>query len=199
MRSRGRGCGATFVGVSDVFGQGDFAVRMEWGPTGASACRADVAVVVDVLSFSTAVTVAVERGTKVYPCPWGDVRGRALASELGAALAVGRRDTGLDTEREGEVPAPSLSPAALLEAEPIELLVLPSPNGSAIAAALADVGSVVVAGCLRNARAVAVWVGRQLAHGASVVVLAAGERWQTDGSLRPALTTSAQARSSLVC
>lgn len=63
-------------------------------------------------------------------------------------------------------------------------LVLPSPNGSAIASATAGT---VVAACLRNATAVARWLGFRLADsGTAVTVIAAGERWP-DGSLRPAL------------
>ncbi len=169
--------------MTDDFGQSDFAVRMAWGWAGASVCRADVTVVVDVLSFSTAVTVVVERGTRVFPSAWSDERARALASEHDAVLAVGRAESRAD----GAVVAPSLSPAALLDAEAIPRLVLPSPNGSAIAAAAADVGSVVVIGCLRNARAVATWLAGQLDEGRSVAVVAAGERWPTDGSLRPAV------------
>lgn len=179
----GRPLAATVAGVSDVFGQGSFALRMEWGRVGAAACLADVTVVVDVLSFSTAVTVAVERGTRVFPSPWDGERARALALEHQAVLAVGRAEA----RREGAVGAPSLSPAGLLEGEPIERLVLPSPNGSAIAAAVAVEGSAVALGCLRNARATAEWLGGRLGAGQTVAVIAAGERWSTDGSMRPAL------------
>lgn len=64
-------------------------------------------------------------------------------------------------------------------------LVLPSPNGSAIAA---TARGVVVAACLRNAATAATWV---LQHGYGtdehpIAVIASGERWP-DGSLRPAL------------
>ena len=54
--------------------QPDHQVRLEWGPTGAMAlARAvDVAVVVDVLSFTTTVTVAVDRGITFFPYRWGD-------------------------------------------------------------------------------------------------------------------------------
>jgi 2-phosphosulfolactate phosphatase len=61
-------------------------------------------------------------------------------------------------------------------------LVLPSPNGSAIAAAAG--GRVTVAASLRNARAVAAWMTR--CQDGPFAVVAAGERWP-DGSLRPAL------------
>ena len=67
-------------------------------------------------------------------------------------------------------------------------LVLPSPNGSAIAAAARNEAVTVVAGCLRNAAAVGRWLTAS-GYGTPdrpVAVVPAGERW-TDGSLRPAL------------
>lgn len=64
--------------------------------------------------------------------------------------------------------------------------MLPSPNGSTICAALAGRGATVVAGCLRNAEAVAAYLAEELARGATVAVVPAGERWP-DGSLRPAV------------
>ena len=53
--------------------QGDHTVRFDWGPTGGLAVGegADAAVVVDVLSFTTALGVAVERGAVVVPYPAG--------------------------------------------------------------------------------------------------------------------------------
>lgn len=156
-------------------------VRLEWGPTGATAITdgVDVAVVVDVLSFTTTVTVAVERGMVVHPFPWRDDRAEAYAARLGATLAVGRAEA---RERPGLV---SLSPASLAAVEGVARLVLPSPNGSSISAALVGSGAVVVAACLRNAAAVADWLAPRVAAGAVVAVVAAGERWP-DGSLRPA-------------
>ncbi len=77
----------------------------------------------------------------------------------------------LDAVRDGAL-APSLSPGGLLEVAPVERLVLPSPNGSAISAALADAGPTVVVGCLRNARAVAAWLAPTLDEGRSVAVAA---------------------------
>ncbi len=157
--------------------QEDHAIRFDWGPAGAARVRADggILVIVDVLSFTTSVSVAVERGTAVYPAAWRDERADALARDVDARLAVGRRRV------TAEHPW-SLSPAALRAAPAPERLVLPSPNGSAIAAAS---DGVVVAACLRNASAVAGWLH---AHGDSrpITVIAAGERWP-DGDLRPAL------------
>ena len=154
-------------------------MRLDWGMRGARELVAGgvgTVVVVDVLSFTTTVTVAVERGTAVRPHPWGADSGVALAAEPDAVCSVGRTAAG-----PGEI---SLSPASILAGEPVERLVLPSPDGSAICAELADAGVGVGAASLRNARA----VGRWLAERAGPVgVLAAGERWPVDDSLRPAV------------
>ena len=158
-------------------------VRVEWGPVGAAVLAPHCAclVVVDVLSFTTSVTVAVERGTRVYPYAWRDETAVDFADEVDAVLATGRRT--------GRADHPwSLSPAALRDAPVVPRLVLPSPNGSAIAAAASTYQATVVAASLRNATAVARWLG---AHGFGtpdrpVGVVPAGERWP-DGSLRPAV------------
>jgi 2-phosphosulfolactate phosphatase len=169
--------------VTDVFGQAGFQVRLDWGLEGARAVAADVSVVVDVLSFSTAVCICVGRGTTVFPCPWTGEEARALADARDAVLAVGR---GRDLRVRGAA-SPGLSPAGLVTGPAVARLVLPSPNGSSICFALHDDGAAVAAGCLRNAAAVATWLGPALRAGQTVAVVAAGERWGHDGSLRPAL------------
>ncbi len=163
-------------------GQAAYSRRLEWGLAGARAVMAgarptDVAVVVDVLSFTTTLTVAVERGLAVHPHPWRDEDAAAYAAARGATLAVGRRE-GLAT---GSV---SLSPVSFLGVSGLERVVLPSPNGSAISFALAETGVTVVGAALRNAGAVASWLRDRPASTVSVV--AAGERWP-DGGLRPAV------------
>lgn len=154
-------------------------VALEWGPVGAKvlAEKCDVLVVVDVLSFSTAVTVAVERGARVWPHTGGE-NARVLARDIGAVLAGNR----------GSHDGATLSPASLLDLAEGARLVLPSPNGSSIAFAAVESGVTalhggvaVVVGCLRNATA----VGRYLRDFARIGVVPAGERWG-DGSLRPA-------------
>ncbi|MEV0647364.1 2-phosphosulfolactate phosphatase [Phytomonospora sp. NPDC050363] len=167
--------------MTDFFAQRGFAVRFGWGPVEAAelASPGGCLVVVDVLSFTTAVSVVVEGGGLVLPYRWRDESARAHADEHGAKLAVGRRQA---TE---ESPW-TLSPAALRAAPAPGRLVLPSPNGSTIAAAAGE--GTVVAACLRNARAVAGWIGAR-GYGTAerpVVVIASGERWP-DGSLRPCL------------
>jgi 2-phosphosulfolactate phosphatase len=163
-------------------------VEVEWGVAGArslteGADAADVVVVVDVLSFSTSVTVACERGARVWPHPGGEAA-HQLARSLEAVLAGTRSHTA----------GPSLSPASLRELEPGVRLVLPSPNGSSIAHVLMGCKAPVFMGCLRNAGAVADRVAEVAAQlraerGAGAVVrvavVPAGERWG-DGSLRVA-------------
>ena len=132
-------------------------------------------VIVDVLSFSTAVTVAVSQGAVIYPFPYGDRdAAQAAADRVGAVLAQPRRAGG------GQL---SLSPASLRTIPNGTKLLLPSPNGSRLS--LAGGGTPVVAGCLRNAAAAA-RLAREIAGGGTVGVIPAGERWP-DGSLRPAI------------
>jgi 2-phosphosulfolactate phosphatase len=148
----------------------------EWGPEGARKFgqSAGVIVIVDVLSFSTCVDIAVGRGATVYPFA-DDVRAAAhMARAIGAELAGPRGS------REHRF---SLSPSSLSEIEAGTKRVLPSPNGSAISAAAR--AAPVLAGCLRNARAVAIKAAA-IARGSAVAVIPAGERW-SNGSLRPAI------------
>ena len=148
-----------------------FDAELEWGERGVDhlAGRADVLVIVDVLSFSTAVDVAVGRGATVIP-------GDAFRA-VGVERAVHRFHVSQDEPY-------SLSPPSLLDIPAGTKLALPSPNGSALSHRAADAGfDAVYAGCLRNASAVAAAARR---HGGVLGVIAAGERW-SDGSLRPAI------------
>jgi 2-phosphosulfolactate phosphatase len=147
-----------------------------WSLPGVLALREHVAVlvIVDVLSFSTAVDIAVSRGACVLPVlPGPDDELRAVAEEAGALLAAPRHNrTGF-----------TLSPQSLTRIPPGTRLMLPSPNGARLS--LAGGSTPTLTGCLRNARAVA-RAARHLARGGSVGVIPAGERW-SDESLRPAI------------
>lgn len=167
----------------DAYRQGGAGVRFDWGPSGADALGGDdgAIVIVDTLSFTTSVSVATGRGIGIIPYPLEESGAAALAAAHGAALAVPR------AELSPEHPW-SLSPASLLAAPHTARLVLPSPNGSAIASARAEAGQLVLAGCLRNPSATSSWLTDH-GYGTAqrpVSVIAAGERWP-DGSLRPAL------------
>jgi 2-phosphosulfolactate phosphatase len=168
-----------------LWSQRDYGVRLEWGLVGAERIvdpRAAV-VVVDVLSFSTTVGIAVSGGTLVYPCIWGSEQARQYGDKVGAAVAVGRSDVDATHPY-------SLSPASIVDAPAAGRLVLPSPNGSTIAlrAGTAGVAAQVLAASLRNAGAVGTWLRSH--HFGSIdrpiCIVAAGEKWP-DGSLRPAI------------
>ncbi|WP_405959631.1 hypothetical protein OG235_03185 [Streptomyces sp. NBC_00024] len=132
------------------------------------------------MSFTTAVSSAVQAGTRVFPYGGQEDAAASFAREKGARLAVARHAVTAVVPR-------SLSPGHLRAAPVVPRLVLPSANGAAVAAAApADLS--VVAACLRNLTAVGSRLTAQgygTAH-RSVAVIAAGEQWP-DGTLRPAL------------
>jgi 2-phosphosulfolactate phosphatase len=161
-----------------IWEQTGYDVRLDWGGEGVAALGREcgVLVVVDVLSFSTTTDLVVGRGGRVLPVRWRDERGLALARAAGAVVA-------------GEA-AFTLRPSSVTDIPPGTLLALPSANGATLCHAAAATGARVLAGCLRNASAVAA-----KAHelGGTIGVIAAGERWgvhlfgrgDTSGPLRP--------------
>jgi len=168
---------------------------MEWGRRGAEQIGrdADYAVVIDVLSFTTTVTVALDQGAEVFPYPWHDESAAEFARRRDAVLAVGRAEAALansaSRHARGDRPQVSLSPASVRAAPAIDRIVLPSPNGSALSVALARSGSQIAAASLRNRAAVATWLASQPRNRRRppvIAVIAAGERWD-DGTLRPAV------------
>jgi 2-phosphosulfolactate phosphatase len=155
--------------------QNDYDLRLEWSPQGlqtvVEGCRA--VIVVDVLIFSTWVEIACSRGALVYPSPWRGDDAQRTAAAVGGIAAVGR------LEVDSEHPL-SLSPTSLTDVPAGTRLVLPSRNGAQVSLAAGRAGVMTIAGCLRNASAVAA-AARKLAP---VAVIAAGER-RADGGLRP--------------
>lgn len=154
------------------YSQREFELRCEWGERGVTALApiSDVAIIVDVLSFSTSVNIAVERGAVIYPYRGKDAGVAEYAVSLNAQLAEAKRTPN----------RPSLSPHSLLNLPEGTRLVLPSPNGATLA--LAAEATPVLAGSLRNAQAVA---HAAQTFGRKITVIPAGERWRADDSLRP--------------
>ncbi|WP_433269602.1 2-phosphosulfolactate phosphatase [Actinosynnema sp. CS-041913] len=158
-----------------MFGQEGCRLRLEWGDEGVTTLGGlcAVLVIVDVLSFSTAVDIAVGRGASVRPVRWADREGAARPADASW----------------------SLRPSSLVDLPAGTELELPSPNGATLCDLAAGTESIVLAGCLRNARAVAL-AARELARGGPIGVIAAGERWGVHlnsptrahrGPLRPAV------------
>lgn len=150
-----------------------FRVRFGWGLNGlrATANGVDVAVIVDVLSFTTSVDVALSRGATVFACRYqNDGRDKALA-EANDALLAGPRGRGF-----------SLSPVSLQALPEGARIVLPSPNGSTLS--LESPAFHTVCACLRNAASVARWIREQKLQ--RIAVIACGEHWHDD-TLRPGM------------
>jgi 2-phosphosulfolactate phosphatase len=166
------------------FDQQEYDIRFEWGLIGLQtvAPQCEVVIIVDVLSFTTCVDIAVGRGAAVFPY-------NGAAADL-PDFAAARNALCARPGRQHEAGF-SLAPSSLINIPPDTRLVLPSPNGSTLSLAplslaplsLASVGLPILAGSLRNAQAVAGYAGKL---GRRIGVIAAGERWP-GGLLRPAL------------
>lgn len=143
--------------------------HLEWGAEGARQAgeRGDIVVVVDTLSFSTAVITAVQRGAVVYPCPEGE-DARTLARQVGAEVAVARHRV----PAEGKY---SLSPQTYTAIEAGARIVLPSLNGGGCVRA-AEQAPYVLIGALVNAAAVAERLSMQMRESdMNATIVACGE------------------------
>ncbi|MGB3650652.1 MAG: 2-phosphosulfolactate phosphatase [Rivularia sp. (in: cyanobacteria)] len=153
-----------------IFNQSEFDLRCEWGQQGITQLVpiSDVVVIVDVLSFSTAVEIATNNGAIIFPYQWKDSSAFDYAKSIKAELATKRTST----------TGYSLSPQSLTNISPQTKLVLPSPNGSSLT--LLTGNKPTLAGCLRNCEAIARFAQN---YGSKIAVIPAGEKWE-DGSLR---------------
>lgn len=168
-----------------LYAQHPYRCHLDWGRDGAlrAAERGDVLVIVDVLSFSTAVATAAHYGGVIYPCAQNEDP-VAFAQRVGGEVAVHRRHN---------VPAKgrfSLSPITYLNIEPGTKVVLSSPNGATCSRYAHQVPFLFV-GALVNAQAIARAVSQVIEkQQLDVTVIACGERWKTsseDGTLRVAV------------
>ena len=150
--------------------QDTFDVRLEWGRAALAALAGSrTYIIVDVLSFSTTVVTACERGGWVYPYPIPGKVAEVYASGHRAHMGAHRED------------AHSLSPRRMADsASANDRVVLVSPNGATLAFGAIGTAN-VLAGCLRNRTAVA---NRARRLGGPFAIIAAGERWPDD-TLRP--------------
>jgi 2-phosphosulfolactate phosphatase len=167
-----------------VFSQDGYRCRLDWGRDGArrAARRGDVTVIVDTLSFSSAVATAVHHGAVVYPCA-SDRDLEALRARHGAEVAVRRHDV----PSKGRF---SLSPLTYVGIAAGTAIAVVSPNG-ALCSVYGREAPHLLVGALNNARAVAAAVSSLLdGTDLGVTLVACGERWKTpspDGALRFAI------------
>lgn len=154
--------------------QAEYDIRLEWGQKGieALATSSDVVVIVDVLSFTTCVEIALWRGAAVFPFRGSYEMAEEFARSKNAILASKR----------GRAGAYSLAPSSLMTIPAGTKLVLPSPNGSRLTIESSK-HCHTVAGCLRNSKAVADYLQNRFKK---ITVIPCGERWP-DGTLRPSL------------
>jgi len=154
--------------------QNEYEIKCEWGLKGIEALFdvTDAFIIVDVLSFSSCVDIAVSNGAVVYPYKFiHDNTALEYAKKLGAELAVSRKEN-----QDGK--KYSLELVSLMNIPKGTKLVLPSPNGSAISFAVKD--KPIICGCLRNAKSVAGFANKNFKR---ISIIPAGEKWE-DGSMR---------------
>lgn len=165
-----------------TFNQTEFNIKLEWGLSGIEqlAPVSDVLIIIDVLSYSTCLDIAISKGAFIYPFKYKDDSAAKYAKSIGAELAnQDRNSTGY-----------TLSPLSLKNIPSDTKLVLPSPNGATLSLATGSVQT--ICGGLRNAKAVAEYA---MSVGKNISVIPAGEKWQetfneqyeSKGSLRFAL------------
>lgn len=154
------------------YDQKNYSVRLVWGQNGLKEIinQVDVLVIVDVLSFTTCVSMAVSNGGVVYPYKMNDESAFEFSKSKNAILA----------RKRSEKSELSLSPQSMLSVTKGMKIVLPSPNGSTLSL---EPHENIVAGCLRNAES----IGKYCEKFSNIGIVAAGEKWSTDNSLRPAL------------
>ncbi|WP_369787919.1 2-phosphosulfolactate phosphatase [Rouxiella sp. WC2420] len=158
------------------FSQTAYDIRLEWGLAAVENLAADVAcvVIIDVMSFSSCVSIAADRGALLFPYPWKDSSAIEYAREKQAEAAnFDRRFSGKGF---------SLSPHSLLKLEAGKRLVLPSPNGSAITFKAKAGNASIFCASLRNLQATA----QACQAFSNILLVPCGEKW-ADGTLRPAL------------
>ena len=141
-----------------------FDIRFEWGLHGIQAladCRTFI--IIDVLSFTTCVSIALARKAIVFPYRWKGQTAQIFAEEQQAVLAEMRDVKG----------SHSLSPKSLLDIQPGTRIVLPSPNGATLAIEASETGDVLAA-ALRNRSSIASYATKLETP---IGIIAAGELW----------------------
>lgn len=152
--------------------QDSYQIRCEWGIEGMNYLSpyCEVCIIVDVLSFTTSVDIAVNQGARIYPYRWQDESIRDFAKRIGVDIA--------DKDHPRQF---SLKPSTLTDLPPETELILASPNGATLSTL--SKSPVTIAGSLRNAKAVGAYARKR---GKIICVIPAGERWE-DGNIRFAL------------
>jgi len=168
-----------------MFDQSPFECRVEWGKRGAreAADRCDITIVVDVLSFSSTVVSAVNKGVIIYPYP-PNLDGKLYAKKLGADYILGRKEAAI-------LARPTLSPVSFNEQHANQKYVLSSLNGAFCSWIATKVPALLI-GSLLNFSAVARIANRLKDETkANITVIPCGELWndigENEDGLRPSI------------
>lgn len=172
--------------MENVFNQAPFQCRMDWGARGVkeASARGDIIIVVDVLSFSSAITNAVHNGVIIYPFPrTGDINEYGKLAEAEVCI--------LERTRARELGLPSLSATSFNESHKGKKYIVSSINGATCVKA-ANESNLVFVGCLLNISAVVNVVNQiQKDKNLNITVIASGERWNSANDepkeLRPSI------------
>jgi 2-phosphosulfolactate phosphatase len=148
-----------------------------------AASHGDLLVIIDILSFSSAVATAVQFGGFIIPCRDQAEAHSTVIHQPDVIEAVRRGGKG---STEGST-VYSLSPPSYIGFRGGATVALPSPNGAACCRQAGD-DTIVYTGCFLNCAAVASRISELLhSSSANVTVVASGERWgnqHEDGHLR---------------
>ncbi|WP_421379432.1 2-phosphosulfolactate phosphatase [Bacillus salacetis] len=180
-----------------LFDQTPYDCRLEWGRRGAreAAERGDILIIVDVLSFSSAVVSALHHGALIYPYP-PDLDGIEYARLVEAEYILGRAEAA----RKGK---PTLSPVSFNEGQGGKKYVLASLNG-AYCTWIASGVPALLAGSLLNASAAAAAANKiRKKVNCSITIVPCGEQWSDvkghDDTLRPSVEDYLGAGAILSC
>jgi 2-phosphosulfolactate phosphatase len=145
-------------------------INCEWGLKGIEKFKriSDAIIIVDVLSFSTSVDIALGNEAVIFPYRFKDETSYLYARQVHAELASFSRSKDKY----------SLSPESLTKIEKGTKLILPSPNGAELALSTGSVPTLCA--CLRNCKSVAEYA---MSLGENILVIPTGEKWE-DGSHR---------------
>ena len=170
--------------MENIFNQSPYQCRMDWGTRGVleASKRGDIIILVDILSFSSAVTSAVHHGVIIYPFTGiGDIN--EFGEKINADVCL------LDRMKARELNLPSLSITSFNESHKDKKYVVSSING-ATCVSVAGENDYIFLGCLLNSTAVAKTANQvQEEKLLNITVIASGERWSSLGNepkeLRP--------------
>ncbi len=172
--------------MENIFDQSPYQCRMDWGVKGVmeASNRGDIIIIVDVLSFSSAVINAVYNGVIIYPFPrTGDIN--EFGKLVDAEVCI------LERSRARELGLPSLSATSFNKSHQYKKYVLSSINGATCVKVANESVTILIGGLLNRAAVAKVVNNLQKEINKNVTVIACGERWKSKGEepkeLRPSI------------